>query len=68
MGRGIQWDVVHAQFPHMMGVQRWGHLNLPNGQISQSLYSETQREGKAKNTRITQNVKASCSLNQSDQY
>ena len=59
MGGGIQWDVVHAQFPHMMGVRRWGRLNLPNGQVSRSLYSETQREGKAENTRITRNVKVS---------
>jgi len=50
---GIRWDAVHAQFPHMIGVRRWGQLNLPNGQIARSLYSETQREGKAENTRIT---------------
>lgn len=60
LGGGIHWDAVNAQFPHMMGVRRWGRLNLPNGQIARSLYSETQREGKAENTRITRNVKVSC--------
>lgn len=50
LGGGIHWDAVNAQFPHMMGLRRWGRLNLPNGQIAQSLYSETQQEGKAENT------------------
>ena len=60
LGGGIRWDAFRAHFPHMMGVCRWGRLNLPNGQIARSLYSETQREGKAENTRITRNVKVSC--------
>jgi len=57
LDRGIYWDAVHTEFPHMKGVRKWGRLNLPNGQIARSLYSETQREGKSENTRITRNVK-----------
>lgn len=41
LGGGIYWDAVHTLFPHMVGVQRWGRLNLPNGQVAWSLYSET---------------------------
>lgn len=57
LGGGIYWDAVHTLFPHMVGVRRWGRLNLPNGQVARSLYSETQQKGKAENTRVTQNVK-----------
>jgi hypothetical protein len=56
---GPEWIVIHTQFPHMKGVRQWGRLKLPNGQISRSLYSETQRKGKAENTRVTRNVKVS---------
>ena len=61
LGGGLYWDAVRTEFPHMKGVRRWGRLNLPNGQISRSLYSETQRKGKAENTRVTRNVKVSLS-------
>jgi len=60
LGGEIYWDAVHTEFPHMMGVRKWGRLNLPNGQIARSLYSETQRKGKSENTRISRNVKVSC--------
>lgn len=56
---GPEWIVIHTEFPHMKGVRQWGRLNLPNGQIARSLYSETKRKGKAENTRITRNVKVS---------
>jgi hypothetical protein len=58
---GVCWDAVQTRFGHMKGVRRWGRLNLPNGQIARSLYSETQRNGKAENTRVTRNVKVCCS-------
>ena len=35
--------------------QKWGHLQLPNGQIARSLYSENRRM--AENTRNSRNVK-----------
>ena len=57
LGGNIYWDAVHTKFPHMAGVRKWGRLNLPNGQVARSLYSETQRKGKAKNARVTRNVK-----------
>jgi len=56
---GPEWIMIHTQFPHMTGVQQWGRLKLPNGQIFRSLYSETQRKGKAENTQVTRNVKVS---------
>lgn len=56
---GPEWITIHTQFPHMKGVRQWGRLTLPNGQIARSLYSETQRKGKAENTRVTRNVKVS---------
>lgn len=56
---GPEWIVIHTEFPDMKGVRQWGRLNLPNGQIARSLYSETKRKGKAENTRITRNVKVS---------
>ena len=42
LGGGVCWDTVQTKFPHMNEVRRWGRLNLPNGQIARSLYSETQ--------------------------
>ena len=59
---GPEWVVIQTQFPHMKGVRKWGRLNLPNRQISRSLYSETQRKGKTENTRVTRNVKVSACL------
>ena len=56
---GPEWIAIQTEFPHMMGVRQWGRLNLPNGQIARSLYSETKRKGKAENTHVTRNVKVS---------
>jgi hypothetical protein len=56
---GPEWIAIHTEFPHMTGVRQWCRLNLPNGQIARSLYSETKRKGKFENTRVTRNVKVS---------
>ena len=51
---GMAKDIISERF-EITRVQRWGRIQLPNGQVARSLFSENRR--KSLNQRISRNVK-----------
>ena len=51
---GMAKDIIRERFG-ITRLQRWGRIQLPNGQVARSLFSENRR--KSLNQRVSRNVK-----------